>query len=147
MSGTTAVVGTEGPGLVAVNGVRIAYTSTGSVGEPLVLVHGSWGSRHNWDPVIPGLAEHYRVVAYDRRGHSESERPRGQGSFTEDVADLAGLIEELDLAPAAWVAGNSAGRSSPSSSPPPVRTSCVASSSTSRRCGRCSKRAALRPRP
>jgi pimeloyl-ACP methyl ester carboxylesterase len=108
MSGTTAVVGTEGPGLVAVNGVRIAYTSTRSVGEPLVLVHGSWGSRHNWDPVIPGLAEHYRVVAYDRRGHSESERPRGQGSFTEDVADLAGLIEELDLAPA-WVAGNSAG--------------------------------------
>ena len=90
MSGTTEVVGTEGPGLVGVNSVRIAYTSTGSVGAPLVLVHGSWGSRHNWDPVIPGLAEHYRVVAYDRRGHSESERPRGQGSFTEDVASAIG---------------------------------------------------------
>jgi pimeloyl-ACP methyl ester carboxylesterase len=71
--------------LVAVNGVRIAYTSTGSVGAPLVLVHGSWGSRHNWDPVIPGLAEHYRVVAYDRRAQREraaagaGELHRGRG--------------------------------------------------------------------
>jgi pimeloyl-ACP methyl ester carboxylesterase len=108
MSVTGAVVGTDGSGSVAVNGVRIAYSSAGGGGERLVLVHGSWGSHHNWDAVVPGLAGHFRVVAYDRRGHSESERPPGQGSFTEDVADLAALIEELDLAPA-WVVGNSAG--------------------------------------
>jgi pimeloyl-ACP methyl ester carboxylesterase len=108
MNVADAVVGTVGSGFVAVNGVRIGYTSTGSGGEALVLVHGSWGSRHNWDPVVPGLAERFRVVAYDRRGHSESERPPGQGSFTEDVTDLAALIEQLDLAPA-WVVGNSAG--------------------------------------
>lgn len=47
MNVADAVVGTEGSGFVAVNGVRIGYTSTGSGGEPLVLVHGSWGSRHN----------------------------------------------------------------------------------------------------
>ena len=91
-----------------VNGVRIAYTTTGDAGPPLVLVHGSWGSHHNWDAVVPGLAPHFRVVTYDRRGHSDSERPPGQGSFEEDVADLAALIENLGLAPA-WVAGNSAG--------------------------------------
>jgi len=91
-----------------VNGVRIAYTDTGGTGIPLVLVHGSWGSHHNWDPVVPGLAEHFRVVTYDRRGHSDSERPAGQGHFSEDVADLAALIEQLGLAPA-WAVGNSAG--------------------------------------
>jgi len=93
---------------IAVNGVRIAYTDTGGTGIPLVLVHGSWGSHHNWDPVVPGLAEHFRVVTYDRRGHSDSERPAGQGHFSEDVADLAALIEQLGIAPA-WVVGNSAG--------------------------------------
>lgn len=92
---------------IIVNGVRIAFQDTGE-GEPLVLVHGSWGSHHNWDPVVPGLAEHYRVISYDRRGHSESERVTGQGTFAEDVADLAALIETLDAAPA-WVVGNSAG--------------------------------------
>lgn len=93
---------------ITVNGVRIAYTETGGTGISLVLVHGSWGSHHNWDPVVPGLTEHFRVVSYDRRGHSESERPPGQGHFSEDVADLAALIEQLGLAPA-WVVGNSSG--------------------------------------
>jgi pimeloyl-ACP methyl ester carboxylesterase len=91
-----------------VNGVRIAYADTGGTGVALVLVHGSWGSHYNWDLVVPRLAEHFRVVTYDRRGHSDSERPAGQGHFSEDVADLAALIEQLGLTPA-WVVGNSAG--------------------------------------
>jgi pimeloyl-ACP methyl ester carboxylesterase len=93
---------------LTVNGVRIAYADTGGTGTPLVLVHGSWGSHHNWDPVVPGLAEHFRVLSYDRRGHSDSERSSGQGHFSDDVADLAALIEQLGIAPA-WVAGNSSG--------------------------------------
>lgn len=95
---------------LTVNGVRIAYADTGGTATPLVLVHGSWGSHHNWDPVVPGLAEDFRVVSYDRRGHSDSERPPGQGHFSEDVADLAALIEQLGIAPA-WVVGNSSGAS------------------------------------
>ena len=94
--------------VIIVNGVRIAYTDAGGTGIPLVLVHGSWGSHHNWDPVVSGLAEHFRVVTYDRRGHSDSERPSGQGHFSEDVADLAALIEQLGIAPA-WLVGNSSG--------------------------------------
>jgi pimeloyl-ACP methyl ester carboxylesterase len=94
--------------VITVNGVRIAYTDTGGTGIPLVLVHGSWGSQHNWDPVLWRLAEHFRVLTYDRRGHSDSERPSGQGHFSEDVADLAALIEQLGIAPA-WVVGNSSG--------------------------------------
>src|SRR5262249_29959817 len=91
-----------------INGVRIRYEDTGTSRPSLALVHGSWTSHHNWDLVSPGLAESFRVVRYDRRGHSESERPRGQGSIHEDVADLAALIEHLGLAPA-YVVGNSWG--------------------------------------
>src|SRR5438105_15556737 len=91
-----------------INGVRIRHEDSGTPGPPLLLVHGSWGSHHNWDLVAPRLAESFRVVTYDRRGHSESERPPGQGSIHEDVADLVALIEHLDLAPAC-VAGSSWG--------------------------------------
>jgi pimeloyl-ACP methyl ester carboxylesterase len=90
-----------------INGVELFYELSGSA-EPLVLVHGSWGDHHNWDPVVPALAESFQVLAYDRRGHSASERPAGQGSVFEDADDLAGLIDELALAPA-HVAGNSGG--------------------------------------
>lgn len=92
---------------IRVNGVELHYESTGA-GTPLVLVHGSWGDHHNWDPVVPALAERFQVIAYDRRGHSASERPAGQGSVLEDADDLAALIEALGLAPA-HVAANSFG--------------------------------------
>ena len=108
MATTAANAQQEELAFIKVNGVLIAYAETAGTGIPLVLVHGSWGSHHNWDPVVPGLAEHFRVVSYDRRGHSESERPPGQGHFSEDVADLAVLIEQLGHAPA-WVIGNSSG--------------------------------------
>lgn len=106
--GETTVSAGSQVAFARVNGVRIAYEMTGGSGPPLALVHGSWGSHRSWAPAVPGLAEQARVVAYDRRGHSDSERPPGQGSFTEDVDDLAALIERLGIAPA-WVAGNSAG--------------------------------------
>ena len=92
------------------NGVRLFYEMTGSGRIPVVLVHGSWVSHHNWDLVVPRLAESFRVVTYDRRGHSDSERPTAQGSVREDVADLAVLLEQLGLAPA-FVVANSFGAS------------------------------------
>lgn len=90
-----------------INGINLYFEEAGS-GDPLVLVHGSWGDHHNWDAVAPALAKHYRVVTYDRRGHSRSERPAGQGTIAEDAADLAALIEYLGIAPA-HIAGNSGG--------------------------------------
>jgi pimeloyl-ACP methyl ester carboxylesterase len=91
-----------------VNGVRLFWDQHGESGPPLVMVHGSWGDHHNWDAVVPSLARSFRVVTYDRRGHSRSERPDGQGSLDEDVADLAGLLVANGLAPA-HLAGNSGG--------------------------------------
>ena len=68
-----------------VNGVRLFYESTGSGTESLILVHGAWGDHRNWDAVVPGLARSCRVITYDRRGHSRSERLSTPGSIDEDV--------------------------------------------------------------
>src|SRR5262245_50389986 len=92
-----------------VNGVEL-YCELAGTGAPLVLVHGSWTDHRSWDAVTPGLAESFRVLHYDRRGHSRSERPSDQGSIEEDVADLAALIVHAGCAPA-FVAGNSWGAS------------------------------------
>ncbi|WP_406280767.1 alpha/beta fold hydrolase [Embleya sp. NBC_00896] len=92
---------------VGVNGVSL-YCEIQGTGPSVVLVHGSWGDADGWARVAPGLAERCTVVSYDRRGHSRSEDPPSQGSVHEDVADLAGLIEVLDLGPA-FVCGNSYG--------------------------------------
>ena len=59
--------------------------------------------------MVPGLAESFRVVVYDRRGHSRSERPDTPGSADEDGDDLAALLEALDLAPAHMVTNSYGG--------------------------------------
>jgi pimeloyl-ACP methyl ester carboxylesterase len=92
-----------------VNGVRLYYELHGE-GEPLVLVHGSWVDASGWGLVVPGLAGSFRVLVYDRRGHSRSERSNTPGSVHEDGDDLAALLEELELVPA-HVAANSYGGS------------------------------------
>ena len=92
-----------------VNNARLYYEVTGS-GEPMLLVHGSWDDHHNWAAVVPSLSGRFRVVTFDRRGHSQSEAPPAQGSFAEDARDLGVLVEQLGLAPA-HIVGNSGGAS------------------------------------
>ncbi|MBI1873533.1 MAG: alpha/beta hydrolase [Acidobacteria bacterium] len=96
--------------ITRINGVRLFWELSGETGDLLVLVHGSWGDHHNWDSVVPAFARSFRVLTYDRRGHSQSERPVGQGSVEEDVADLAALIENVGGDPA-HIVGNSFGGS------------------------------------
>ena len=79
---------------VTVNGVQLAYDDVGS-GVPLVLVHGSWTNRHGWARVAPGLADRFRVVRHDRRGHSESEE--ASGTLDDDAGDVVALAEVLQL--------------------------------------------------
>ena len=90
-------------------GADLFYEITGD-GQPMVLVHGSWADHHTWDLAVPTLAQHFKVITYDRRGHSKSTAPTGQGSVREDVNDLAELIKLAGSEPV-HVVGNSYGGS------------------------------------
>lgn len=85
--------------IVTVNDVTLAAEDTGA-GPPVVFVHGSWSDRHAWDLVTPALTDRYRVITYDRRGHSQSDRPSGPQGIEAHAADLASLIDHFEAAPA-----------------------------------------------
>jgi pimeloyl-ACP methyl ester carboxylesterase len=92
-----------------INGTQLAYDIAGPPDEDtVVLVHGSWNGRQAWAFVVERLAPSYQVVCYDRRGHGDSNAPPDAGTVHDDVADLAALIEALDVGPA-YVVGNSYG--------------------------------------
>jgi esterase len=94
---------------VAVNDVELAYRLGGD-GPPVVCIHGSWDDHRAWDEVAARLRTACTVVTYDRRGHSASTAPPGQGHIGEDVADAAALLEALKMA-SATVVGHSYGAS------------------------------------
>jgi pimeloyl-ACP methyl ester carboxylesterase len=106
--------------IAAINGVRLYFEQTGRGRRPLVLVHGSWVSGAGWAPIVPRLAETHDVVTYDRRGHSRSPAVADLGSVHEDVADLAALIESLELGPACVVAQFASGPTPGTDSPLPA---------------------------
>jgi pimeloyl-ACP methyl ester carboxylesterase len=92
---------------MSANNIQLHFEVAGE-GDPVVLVHGGWSDLHNWQPVAPGLARAFTVVAVDRRGHGGSERIWATRRDQED--DLAALIEGLGRGPA-HVAGTSFGGS------------------------------------
>jgi len=73
--------------VTSADGTRIAYDRHGE-GPPLLLVHGSSGTRRAWDAVVPHLAEEFTLIVPDRRGRGDS----GDG----DTYSLAGEVEDLD---------------------------------------------------
>jgi pimeloyl-ACP methyl ester carboxylesterase len=79
-----------------VNGTTIAYSEQGS-GPPMILLHGGLGSGATWQPVATRLADRFRVITPDSRGHGRSRNPGGALSYSLLADDVAGLITELEL--------------------------------------------------
>jgi non-heme chloroperoxidase len=77
--------------------IEIHYEDHGS-GQPVVMIHGYPLSGRAWDKQVPVLLEAgYRVVTYDRRGFGQSTQPVVGYDYDTFAADLAALMEHLDL--------------------------------------------------
>lgn len=81
---------------LAVNGLEIYFEDYGK-GSPLVLLHGFGGSSQNWKTFAPELAEHYRIVAVDLRGHGRSTNPSNRFTHREAAQDVLQLLEKLGI--------------------------------------------------
>jgi 3-oxoadipate enol-lactonase len=67
---------------------------------PVVLLHPLALSGAVWDPFIGGLAERFKVLTPDSRGHGTSAWDGHEFTVTDLAADAAALIESLDAGPA-----------------------------------------------
>jgi pimeloyl-ACP methyl ester carboxylesterase len=81
---------------VDVNGATLYYEEHGD-GAPLILIHGGLGSSAQWESVVPELADDFRVIRPDSRGHGRSTNPTGELSYALIADDVAALIAALGL--------------------------------------------------
>ena len=77
--------------------IELHFTDFG-VGQPVVLIHGWPLSGRSWEAQVPALVEAgYRVITYDRRGFGQSSQPWHGYEYDTLAADLAALLDHLDL--------------------------------------------------
>ncbi len=76
--------------------IRSALSIEGE-GPAIFLIHGIGASRHSWDGLVAALKPHYRVYAYDLRGHGKSPTPKPPYTLDDLVDDLEALRAELGV--------------------------------------------------
>ena len=81
----------DGRAVRVADGTLLSATVSGD-GSPLVLVHGTTGSKAAWAMVVPLLVEHHTVWAYDRRGRGQSG-DGAQYSLEHEIQDLEAIVD------------------------------------------------------
>jgi esterase len=76
-------------------------------GEPLVILHGLFGSLDNWHTIATRLAEHFHVIIPDLRNHGQSPHS-DEMNYPVMAADVAELVGSLGLS-SAIILGHSMG--------------------------------------
>jgi pimeloyl-ACP methyl ester carboxylesterase len=79
-----------------IRNLRIYYETSGA-GEPLLLLHGGFGTVEDFASQTPELAKHFRVVAFERPGHGHTADNAEPFSFATMAAYTVDFIKALKL--------------------------------------------------
>ncbi len=82
-----------------VNGIWMYYEEHGS-GQPLILLHGGYGTGEMFAAILPQLASGRRVITVDLQGHGRTADVDRPLRFQTMGDDIAALIRHLGLAQA-----------------------------------------------
>jgi pimeloyl-ACP methyl ester carboxylesterase len=110
---------------VDANSIRLHYWAWGDDSlPPAVLIHATGFLARLWEPVAEALSSSYHVLAFDSRGHGDSDKPvlseaegpalsNAEGppdgyDWSAFAADLRGFLDALDLKDVVAI-GHSAG--------------------------------------
>jgi pimeloyl-ACP methyl ester carboxylesterase len=94
---------------IKIGGHSLYSRSTGA-GKPAVLFESGLGDGSGiWHLVEPIVAEHTHTIVYDRAGLGRSSKATTPRTFTNMVADLSQVLEQLSVEPPYVLVGHSLG--------------------------------------
>lgn len=83
---------------IHVNDISVSYLDEGPIDAPvIVFIHGFPFNKSMWNSQVEALKDQYRVIAYDVRGHSDSDSGTVQFSIEQFVSDLIGFMDALKI--------------------------------------------------
>ena len=98
---------TDRPRFLTINDLDM-YVEQAGQGPDVLLIAGLGDTVESWEYQFDGLADRYRLTAFDNRGAGRTPMPEGPLSVEAMADDAAGVLRTLEI-PAAHVAGFSGG--------------------------------------
>ena len=83
---------------ITINNLTVSYSDHGPDDAPVIIfIHGFPLNKSMWNIQVEALKENYRVIAYDIRGHGNSDQGIDEFSIELFVLDLLRLMEKLKI--------------------------------------------------
>lgn len=83
---------------ISLNNLTVSYTDEGPDDAPVILfIHGFPLNKSMWNNQVEAMSLNYRVIAYDIRGHGNSDSGSGDFSIEIFVNDLIALMDALKI--------------------------------------------------
>jgi pimeloyl-ACP methyl ester carboxylesterase len=82
--------------LVENQGAKIYWDEQGQ-GAPILLIMGLGYASAMWHRIRPGLARHFRTIAFDNRGVGSSDVPPGPYSIAAMASDAAAVLDAAGI--------------------------------------------------
>ncbi len=83
---------------IQANGINVSYLEEGvSNAVPLIFIHGFPFNKEMWSAQLTALGSSYRCIAYDVRGHGDSEAGAAQFSIPQFADDLFSFMDALKI--------------------------------------------------
>ena len=88
----------DSSGLAFINGVNLYFAIFNKTAkEPVILLHGGFGSSADWSFEVPLLSATHKVIVMDTRGHGRSAMDNLPFSYEQFAADLTVLMDRLHI--------------------------------------------------
>lgn len=89
---------------IKANDIELYYEWKGNPDGPtVVFVNGLLTDTASWNGHLPFFEEHYRCLVYDCRGQGQSDKPDHVYETPMHTADLAALVDKLEIAHAHFI--------------------------------------------
>lgn len=83
---------------ITIKNLVVSYNDHGPDDAPVIIfIHGFPFNKSSWDKQMDALKEDFRVIAYDVRGHGNSEAGLGDFFIELFVKDLFSLMDKLNI--------------------------------------------------
>lgn len=90
-------------------GTSLRTLRAGDGPASLVFIHELGGSAESWAGVAGALGSSWSWLAYDQRGHGDSEKPPGPLDMATHADDLERLLDAHDVERPCWLVAAAAG--------------------------------------